>query len=243
MLSSDVGTVETSGVGSGAGQPVSSSARANESKRRLRDEFLRRLSGLSFLDLIGKSGSLSDHFFAFVRTHEPLIRGKYIISFCPFGNEPQINIEKEGGREPYRVAYVRVEDWAGRRMSARAARRDTPDLWEVIEPQSGVRIDQPLGSLPEVVAQDIGIILVPAIAFTREGKRLGRGAGFYDRFLRGFPQALRLGIAFAEQLSNSLPEEEWDERVDIILTDQEKIPMNSYGDWTKHGKIIHRNQE
>jgi 5,10-methenyltetrahydrofolate synthetase len=222
---------------------VSLSSQSEGKKRQLRDEYLKRLSSLSFHDLIGKSGSLSERFFEFARLHEPQMRGSFVVSFCPFGNEPQINIEKEGAGESYRVSYVRVDDWASRKMSGRVSRRDTPDLWEEFDPGNGVRIYQPVSSLPLVRAEEVTAILVPAVAFSREGGRLGRGAGFYDRFLRAHPAALRVGIAFSEQLAPALPEDEWDERVDVILTDREIIAMNSYGDWTNHGKIIHRNHK
>jgi 5,10-methenyltetrahydrofolate synthetase len=222
---------------------VNFSSQSADKKRQIRDDFLKRLSLLTFHDLIGKSGSLSERFFEFTRMHDAQIRGAFVVSFCPFGNEPQINIEKEGAGESYRVAYVRVDDWASREMSGRASRRDTPDLWEEFNPGNEVRIYQPVSSLPLVHAEEVAAILVPAVAFSREGARLGRGAGFYDRFLRKYPAALRVGVAFSEQLAPSLPEEEWDERVDVILTDQEIITMNSYGDWTNHGKINHRNHK
>ncbi|MBU6152742.1 MAG: 5-formyltetrahydrofolate cyclo-ligase [Bdellovibrionales bacterium] len=222
---------------------MSSLLSAKALKKQMREGFVNRLAGLSFFDLIEKSGRLSDRFFEWIHSHESRLRGGWIVSFCPFGNEPQINIEKEGCREPYRVGYVRIEDWNGRKMSARAARRDTPDLWEVIEPSSGIRIDQPVATLPEVSREQMHMILVPGLAFSRDGRRLGRGAGFYDRFLQDFSGALRVGVAFDEQISDLVPEEEWDERVDIILTDREIIPTNSYGDWTTHGKIIRRNQK
>jgi 5,10-methenyltetrahydrofolate synthetase len=222
---------------------VSSTSSLRILKRQLREKWLHRIASVSFLELIGKSGNLSDHFFEFVRRHEGAIQGGYLVSFCPFGNEPQINVEIEGGGEPYRVAYVRVEDWASRKMSIRAARRDTPDLWEVLEPVDGVGIDQPRATVPAVKDDEVRMILVPAVAFTREGVRLGRGAGFYDRFLRSHPFALRVGVGFSEQIAPDLPEDSWDERVDIILTDREIIATNSYGDWTNHGKIIHRNKK
>ena len=218
------------------------SSRPGRSKKQIREEMLDALSAIPFPDLISKSGSLSDRFFDFARTATAQIFGRTIVSFCPFGNEPQINVEVEGGGEVYRVSYVRIDDWQARRMSARLARRDTPDLWEEFDPGNGLKVFQPLASIPLAKTEEVSVILVPGLAFTRNGSRLGRGAGFYDRFLDAHPAALRLGVAFSEQILESLPEEEWDERVDIILTDREIITTNSYGDWTNHGKIIHRNQ-
>ena len=162
------------------------------------------------------------------------------MSFYPFQNEPQINIEREARDEPYRVAYVRIENWDQREMTARRARRDTPDLWEELELKRGQRIFQPKVTQGFCEKDEISAILVPGLAFSPSGARLGRGAGFYDRFLRLHPSALRIGVAFEIQVAESLPEEDWDERVDIVLTDKTLYTSNRYDEWKIHGKIRNR---
>jgi 5-formyltetrahydrofolate cyclo-ligase len=66
------------------------------------------------------------------------------------------------------------------------------------------------------------IIVVPGVAFTKDGKRLGRGRGFYDKYLRDFP-TFSIGVCFNEQLLSTIPWEEHDRGVDIVITDQELI--------------------
>jgi len=70
----------------------------------------------------------------------------------------------------------------------------------------------------EIAALDF--ILVPGLAFTRSGLRLGRGGGYYDRLL-AHPQckARRIGIAFDVQLVESIPVEPHDQRVHQIITE------------------------
>lgn len=65
------------------------------------------------------------------------------------------------------------------------------------------------------------VLLVPGLAFTRKRERLGRGGGYYDRYLKGF-QGLKIGICFEEQLFDSLPMENWDQRVDLVITEKGK---------------------
>lgn len=61
------------------------------------------------------------------------------------------------------------------------------------------------------------VVLVPGLAFTMSGDRLGRGGGYYDRFLRLCPEAMTLGAAMQEQILSSLPMEEHDQRVRRVV--------------------------
>jgi 5,10-methenyltetrahydrofolate synthetase len=204
-------------------------------KKRLRVEFERLLGQKDFFDLIGRSSSLRGYFETFVQEIAGTLSGRCLVSFIPFSTEPQIQVEKESQDEPYRVAYVRVDDWSTRTMSSRLARRDLPGQWEDVEIPGGKRIFQPMEGQPRCTPEEVGVILVPGLAFGRNGARLGRGAGFYDRFLNAHPHALRAGVAFSDQVLDSLPEDPHDQRMDIVLTDAGMISMNSYGEWKKHG--------
>lgn len=70
----------------------------------------------------------------------------------------------------------------------------------------------------------LDLVVVPALAFDRKGNRLGRGGGFYDRFL-ATPDftGVAVGIAFREQLLDELPVGEHDVPVDIVVTDEEVL--------------------
>jgi 5-formyltetrahydrofolate cyclo-ligase len=66
----------------------------------------------------------------------------------------------------------------------------------------------------------IDLVLVPGIAFTRAGARIGRGAGFFDRFLaHRAARAIKIGIAFSFQIVESLPLERHDVRLDLVVSD------------------------
>lgn len=78
--------------------------------------------------------------------------------------------------------------------------------------------------------EDIDFILVPALIFDRRGHRIGRGGGFYDRFL-GQPdmQAFTCGLAFAEQLIDRLPNHVHDKPVDMLVTDEHLLKFDRTG--------------
>ena len=64
------------------------------------------------------------------------------------------------------------------------------------------------------------VVLVPGVAFTASGSRLGRGGGFYDRFLSTLPRAIpRIGVAFSSQVHQVLPTERHDQPISHLLTD------------------------
>lgn len=63
------------------------------------------------------------------------------------------------------------------------------------------------------------LILVPGAAFTREGGRLGRGGGYYDRYLP-LTRGKKIALVRRIQFFDALPTEDHDIRVDLLLTDE-----------------------
>lgn len=71
-----------------------------------------------------------------------------------------------------------------------------------------------------VAPEEIGVWIVPGLAFTHAGDRLGYGGGWYDRMLAHVaPDALRLGVAYDFQIVAELPRETFDIRLDGVVTD------------------------
>lgn len=80
----------------------------------------------------------------------------------------------------------------------------------------------------QIFPQDLDLILLPGIAFTPDGIRLGQGGGFYDRLLKDLrPDTFRLGLAFSCQITDFLPSELHDEHVHAILTEDGMIRVNT----------------
>jgi 5-formyltetrahydrofolate cyclo-ligase len=64
------------------------------------------------------------------------------------------------------------------------------------------------------------VVIVPGLAFTRAGDRLGHGGGWYDRFLSAVrPDCVSVGVCFVDQLVDSLPVEAHDVAVDHVATE------------------------
>lgn len=66
----------------------------------------------------------------------------------------------------------------------------------------------------------IDVVIVPGVAFTAAGDRLGQGGGWYDRFLdRVRPECVTIGVGFSPQLVASIPTEPHDVRLDMVVTE------------------------
>ena len=71
------------------------------------------------------------------------------------------------------------------------------------------------------------VLLIPGLAFTKEGKRLGRGKGYFDRYLKNF-KGLKIGICFEKQLFQDIPTDQYDQKVDLVITEK-NIYKNNKG--------------
>lgn len=64
------------------------------------------------------------------------------------------------------------------------------------------------------------VVIVPGLAFTRAGDRLGQGGGWYDRFLSAArDDCTTIGVCFVPQLVERVPVEDHDIALDIVITD------------------------
>lgn len=68
----------------------------------------------------------------------------------------------------------------------------------------------------EVAADEIELIVVPGLAFTAGGERLGRGRGYYDRALKNM-RAYRVGVCFRERITKKIACDAYDIAMDVVL--------------------------
>ena len=76
----------------------------------------------------------------------------------------------------------------------------------ILEPENPIKI------------KEVDVFLVPGLAFTASGKRLGRGGGYYDKLLSKYPDTLKIGITFNERIMQDLPTESHDISMDYVFT-------------------------
>ncbi len=129
--------------------------------------------------------------------------------------------------EVIRRHVVASAPWKGsERVLLFSPMRTEPDITalEVAAAESGKRV----AVIPRTIRleQELelsftpDVILVPGLAFSPEGHRLGRGGGFYDRLLVGRAAvAFKIGICFRFQLRATVPFEEHDVVLDAVISD------------------------
>jgi len=92
-------------------------------------------------------------------------------------------------------------------------------LWE--DPWSGRGlVDCPWGRQPGLDAARVtpDVVIVPLLAFTAAGDRLGQGGGHYDRWLGAHPDVPAIGLAWDCQIAEALPIESHDRRLSAVVT-------------------------
>lgn len=76
---------------------------------------------------------------------------------------------------------------------------------------------------PKILTTAIDLNLMPALAVSKSGERIGWGAGFYDNFIVNYQPKFNLCLAFACQLVDSLPITKFDKKVDGVMTENQYI--------------------
>lgn len=86
----------------------------------------------------------------------------------------------------------------------------------VLEPEQAVAV-QPY---------ELQALVIPGLAFSQKGVRLGRGQGFYDRYLTSF-KGIKIGVCFELNLFNEIPQEDHDILMDFVVTEKNIFKISS----------------
>ncbi len=176
-------------------------------KPELRREMRRRLRELAPDERMAKSRAICEA----IARHPAYAGAQIVALFDPLPAEPHVELLWE--MAPRRFVYPRVD-------GVEMALLEVPSHTALVAAPGGARYREPADLTSEVPIERVGLILVPGLAFTRTGQRLGRGGGHYDRLLaRTAPGTVKLGVCFGFQLLSSLPTESHDVRLDGVISE------------------------
>lgn len=177
------------------------------SKADLRRKMRGRLRELDERTRVSLSRKIGDALMA----REDFQRATTIGAFAAMASEP--NLANLLGTLPKRFAFPRIVDGKLQLYTLESLSELThshPEL-PFCEP--------PLIPARRVRLREVELMLVPGLAFTADGRRLGRGGGYYDRLLASAqPGTIRIGVCFPFQLVDDIPTEPHDEHVHAVVT-------------------------
>jgi 5-formyltetrahydrofolate cyclo-ligase len=139
-----------------------------------------------------------------------------VMAFWTFGSElPTMPLIEALVARGVVVALPRIVAGDLEPRTWRPGEPTTTTSFGALEPAGGTTLDP----------AEVDVIVTPAVAFDRAGRRVGYGGGFYDRlFPRTRADALRVGAAFALQLvEGELPAGHFDLRVHAVVTESETV--------------------
>ncbi len=84
--------------------------------------------------------------------------------------------------------------------------------------------EENIADIPEIT--DKTVCIVPGLAFTADGKRLGYGGGYYDRFLAKYPMLYTIGITYEKCIADDLPSMKHDIKIKAIVTEERLVLCN-----------------
>lgn len=195
-------------------------------KAEIRSRILDLRSALDDRARSGLDRRIREHLFAFTKRHP----GPDLAAYSAFRGEPDLmpaleRLHREGRR-------VHLPVLEGRALKFR---RWTPDAamqknqYGIDEPTDGAAVAPGL----------LVLVFLPLVAFAPDGARLGMGAGYYDRtfsFRRdcGAARPLLAGVAYAMQEVGDLPVQDWDVKLDAVITEE---GVREFGNENRKSKI------
>ena len=179
----------------------------DEAKAALRIELRSALDRVDEADRSRASARVSQR----LKAAGPVREATVIAGYWPVGWELDLSpLFTDWGNDGKRVCLPR---WRAEEGDYEFARFTCQE--DLVRGPFGIR--EPGAHCPSVAVRDLDLILVPGLAFSPGGDRLGRGRGFYDRLLAGIRAGL-CGVCYDFQLRDNIPHDERDQRMNDVVS-------------------------
>lgn len=169
----------------------------------LRREVRARLESLDVADKSVRSAAICVE----VKKHLTVSNARVVALFSPLGYEIDVWPLVESLSGAVSVVLPRVE---GDIMNFYCYNKNSMAIgsFGINEPQNGFA----------VAPYEIDAVIVPGLAFTKSGARMGRGKGYYDKYMSQSDfSALKIGVCYSEQLVPEIPLESHDVMMDVLI--------------------------
>ena len=181
-------------------------------KQLLRGRMGKARDGYDSSWLAAKSALVCDHLMACPQWQEAAV----VMGYLAFGNEVNIDVVLQAALDCGKRVLVPFMVSSARDGLMEAV--EFVDFADVCLGRYGIRsVGKQTGFVDPV---KIDLMLVPGLCFTRQGERLGMGAGYYDRFLARAVRAKRIGVTLSPQIVPLLPTDVYDARIDFLASEE-----------------------
>jgi 5-formyltetrahydrofolate cyclo-ligase len=185
-----------------------------KNKDKVRKDILRKRDSLSKEEILEKSQRIKNILFS----QKEYKQAKLIMFYLTFKSEVDTSLMiKDTFSLGKKVAVPIIED---KTIIPVELKEKTPLIrgkYGILEPKHK----------EEINPDDIDLVIVPGVAFDIEGRRLGYGGGYYDRFLSSLNKSFTIGLCFELQLVHRLPQQAHDIKVKEIITENRCIISSS----------------
>ena len=178
-------------------------------KNQLKESMLEKRNSLSKEEILGKSKKIKINLFSL----DHYKNSKTIMFFVSFNSEVHTH---EMIRDALKSKTVVVPKVAQHEIEPSVI----IDFDNLISGKFG--IPEPIETM-KIAHKNIDLVLVPGIMFDKEGHRVGYGFGYYDKFLKKTPKAVKIGLAFDFQVVDKIPKETHDMPVNLIVTEKRVV--------------------
>lgn len=178
-------------------------------KKELRKQLKAQRNALSLEEVRSSSKLVT----SFILESEVYKKAQHILGYLAFGKE--LNVDAvllqalKDGKQVYVPHIISSTEFEAVKLES--FQNLVLDCYGIRSVAESVKVLKP---------EKLDLVLVPAVAFAKDGSRLGMGAGYYDRFLLKCPQAVKLGMAYKALLQEKLPADAYDVPVQYLVTEE-----------------------
>jgi 5-formyltetrahydrofolate cyclo-ligase len=177
----------------------------NEQRSKLRQSLI----SMSSQERQEASQAICEHLSTLTSVHS----SETILAYLPLQEEVDLSNLLTAWIEESRTVCIPIVEWESKKMHAGLL--PSMDKEALIERKHGLREPRNPQTIP---ADTIDVMLVPGLGFDRSGRRLGRGGGYYDRYLENCRSPIVIGVGFDCQLVETIAHETHDQLMTVVVT-------------------------
>lgn len=191
-----------------------------QNKKEIREKIIHLRNIQPTEKIIKKSSIIKDKLFSF----EHFQKAKTVMFYASFRNEVETHFMIKDTLRQGKVVALPKTDSKNKKLDVFQINNFEEDIekgyCEILEPKNTCK---------KINIKDIDLVIVPAVAYTQDGYRIGYGGGYYDRFLDKFytlnKNGISIGLAFEFQIIEEMPKDKFDRKVHFIITEERIIKI------------------